>query len=177
MASDTIDVIVRQRPPEPGISRDNSTVVTIDDTSTTLSLAKPSAQDQNVQFKFRKVLGPTASQHDVFTCCGEPTVAGVLEGYNATVMAYGQTGAGKTHTVTGGADYEQRGLAPRVVSLLFNELAKKDSQATVALSYLEIHNEQIFDLLATASEDCEGGPLTILEDGHNATVRGLGIMP
>ena len=126
-----MQVIVRQRPPSLG---DNSNVVSIDSSSTTLSLVSSrsaTTQDQNFKFKFRKVLGPETSQTDVFDQCGAPTIAGVLEGYNATIMAYGQTGAGKTHTITGGGEYETRGLSPRMISQVFSELAQRGLQSTV----------------------------------------------
>ena len=82
----------------------------------------------------------------------------VLDGYNGTVMAYGQTGAGKTYTTTGGDTYETRGLAPRLVQYFFQHKAVKSHGAEVSISYLEVYNEQLFDLLVRAGE--ESAPLS-----------------
>ncbi|CAE8661234.1 unnamed protein product [Polarella glacialis] len=76
-----------------------------------------------------------------------------MDGYNACLFAYGQTGTGKTHTVLGNTyPSEKRGLLPRILEGLFEELAgrKEASEAkdsSVQISYLEIFNEQIHDLL------------------------------
>jgi len=67
------------------------------------------------------------------------------KGYNSTIFAYGQTGAGKTFTMLGKSD-EQRGLQPRVFEHIFKELLKFES-ARVKCTYLEIYNEQIIDLV------------------------------
>lgn len=65
-------------------------------------------------------------------------------------MAYGQTGAGKTFTMTGSTiDYKYRGLIPRCISVLFQEIeARYEQDITVGISYLEIYNEMMYDLLA-----------------------------
>ena len=77
-------------------------------------------------------------------------VSGVIEGFNATVLAYGQTGAGKTFTMTGSTQsYEHRGLVPRAVAHVFQEAEKRhDASVAVRISYLELYNEQMYDLLA-----------------------------
>ena len=73
-----------------------------------------------------------ATQDAVFDSCGAEAVEAVLQGYNATVMAYGQTGAGKTFTMSGGKDsYKQRGLIPRAVGALFRELAARPQTAAI----------------------------------------------
>ena len=75
----------------------------------------------------------------------------VLQGFNATVFAYGQTGAGKSHTMEGYPDPpELRGIIPNSFAHIFEEVAKADenTQYLVRASYLEIYNEEIRDLLA-----------------------------
>lgn len=67
------------------------------------------------------------------------------EGYNASIFAYGQTGAGKTYTMLGKSG-EDRGLQPRVFEYIFEQLIKFES-CRVKCSYLEIYNEQIIDLV------------------------------
>lgn len=72
----------------------------------------------------------------------------MLEGYNCTVFAYGQTGTGKTHTMEGQFDdAEQRGIIPRSVHLIFQQLEDKKVDFSVKASYLEIYNEELGDLL------------------------------
>ena len=80
----------------------------------------------------------------------KPLVDSVLQGYNGTIFAYGQTGTGKTYTMEGIAkDVEQQGLIPRSFSHIFNHISQScDRQFLVRASYMEIYQEQIKDLLA-----------------------------
>ena len=60
-----------------------------------------------------------ASQEDVYSSCARELVTRVLDGYNATILAYGQTGAGKTHTMTGpgtSPNFALRGIIPRAIA-------------------------------------------------------------
>jgi kinesin family protein 6/9 len=63
-----------------------------------------------------------------------------MEGYNGTILAYGQTGAGKTFTMTGATEsYRHRGVIPRSVAQVYRELEERQDQAiTVRVSYLEV---------------------------------------
>ena len=81
-------------------------------------------------------LHPSPSQLlQVFERVARNVVAGTMEGYNGTVFAYGQTGSGKTFTITGGPErYVDRGIIPRSLSLVYNEVAKRsDYQFTVSM--------------------------------------------
>jgi kinesin family protein 6/9 len=132
-------------------------------------------QQENWDFSFDKVLH-NVSQESVYDECGAPIVKGVLEGYNGTILAYGQTGAGKTFTMTGASEnYKHRGLIPRAISHLFRDIAERDQLAvTVRVSYLEIYNEQMVDLLSTLSDNSQGDNLTVVEEKNGAThVKGL----
>ena len=58
-----------------------------------------------------------ASQEAVYTRCGRELITRVLDGYNGTILAYGQTGAGKTHTMTGpSSNFTLRGIVPRAIA-------------------------------------------------------------
>ena len=76
-------------------------------------------QQEQWKFKFDKLMH-NASQDDVFDYCAQESVATVVDGFNGTCLCYGQTGAGKTFTMTGStANYKYRGLIPRAISRIF----------------------------------------------------------
>ena len=106
-----------------------------------------------------------------------PVVQSVLQGYNGTIMCYGQTGAGKTYTQLGGTSaYEYRGVQPRAIAEIFNYVHDSPQfDATIGVSYLEIYNDTLVDLLASLpSEDTYKEPLSLIEDHEGAThVKGL----
>ncbi|KAG2448579.1 hypothetical protein HYH02_006470 [Chlamydomonas schloesseri] len=79
---------------------------------------------------------------------------GAMEGYNGTIFAYGQTGSGKTFTITGGPErYVDRGIIPRSITAIFGEISKRhDYQYSVHISYLEIYNNEGYDLLDAERE-------------------------
>ena len=100
-------------------------------------------------FSFDSVYSHECTQEEVYLDTGYPIVESVLEGYNGTIFAYGQTGSGKTHTMTGKGG-ELRGIIPRGFEQIFYGIElKPDVQFLVRVSYLEIYNEEIYDLLAT----------------------------
>lgn len=111
-------------------------------------------------FTFDKVFGPEAKQIDVYRAVMGPTIAEVMMGYNCTVFAYGQTGTGKTFTMEGErsnvnlgwADDPLAGIIPRTLHQLFEELQSQDLEFTIKVSFLELYNEELFDLLS-AHED------------------------
>jgi kinesin family protein 6/9 len=140
-------------------------------------------QRERYEFRFNGLFDQAATQEDVFGAVGREAVTSVLEGYNATVFAYGQTGSGKTFTITGGPErYEDRGVIPRALSLLFAEIARRtNAQFTVYVSYLEIYNNSGYDLLdpdhdTKRLEDLR--KVTMMADeGGNLHLRNLGMLP
>jgi len=135
------------------------------------------SQPSDYNFKFDSVLN-NASQETMYEVAAEEITSSVLDGYNGTIMAYGQTGAGKTFTISGGtANYKERGITPRCISHIFREIAARPEHAfVVRCSYLEIYNERMYDLLATA----EGAPvgagtqdLAVSELNGSVHVKGL----
>jgi len=132
-------------------------------------------QQESWHFKLDKVLS-NASQEQVFECCAADIVRSVMDGYNGTIMAYGQTGAGKTHTMTGGhVGFADRGIVPRAISLIYAEaLARPENNIAIRLSYAEIYNELIFDLLTDVGVQDQSGDFAIVEDARGCIhVRGL----
>jgi len=101
------------------------------------------------QFVFDSVLDDRASQSDVYQEVAQPIVDDVLAGYNGTILAYGQTGAGKTHTLSS-IKPECIGVIPRAAQDIFQKISPND---VVRLSYLQIYCEQIQDLLKPETGD------------------------
>ena len=106
-------------------------------------------QLEHLLFKYDGIL-LSASQESVYSTCGQDVVDHVLRGYNGTIFAYGQTGAGKTYTMSGDTkSYQQRGMVPRAIHQIFKEIDMRvDQEVVVRASYLEIYNEVMYDLLA-----------------------------
>ncbi|KAF4013362.1 hypothetical protein G4228_005014 [Cervus hanglu yarkandensis] len=124
---------------------------------------------ESYRFKFQRIFDQDAKQETIFENIAKPVAESVLAGYNGTIFAYGQTGSGKTFTITGGAErYSDRGIIPRTLSYIFEQLRKDSSKIyTTHISYLEIYNECGYDLLdprheASSLEDLP--KVTVLED-------------
>lgn len=105
---------------------------------------------------------------------GEAVLANAFEGFNNCLFAYGQTGAGKTHSMLGG-EGDQRGLLPRVLEALFNKIenAEPDVKFTTKVSYLEIYNDNLRDLLVPVDQRTKS-ELKVLSNAKMGTfVAGL----
>ena len=101
---------------------------------------------------------------------------GSTKGLNGTVFAYGQTGSGKTFTISGSpSNFNYRGIIPRGITRIFQEIGgKPDYDFVVKISYLEIYNETVFDLLSPLPTFEQKGEITFQEDSRgNVTVKGL----
>ncbi|XP_061748223.1 kinesin-like protein KIF13B isoform X2 [Nerophis ophidion] len=113
------------------------------------------SMDESDQEKF-------AGQEVVFQCLGESLLHNAFLGYNACIFAYGQTGSGKSYTMMGSGD--QPGLIPRLCSALFDRTLteqREQENFTVEVSYMEIYNEKVRDLL-----DPKGGRQTLRVREH-----------
>ena len=105
------------------------------------------------RFTFDSVFDMDSSQADVYETTAKPAVISILEGYNSTIFAYGQTGTGKTFTMEGftyNSNDILRGIIPRSIEEIFNYIelfSKNDTKFMVRASYLQIYNEGISDLL------------------------------
>ncbi|KAG1972339.1 stAR-related lipid transfer protein [Pimephales promelas] len=114
-----------------------------------------------------------ASQEEVFQDLGVCVLSGASEGYNVCLFAYGQTGSGKTYTMMGTPD--SIGLTPRICQGLFrSEVESSDGQSCrVEISFLEIYNERVRDLLRGA-EQKKPAPLRVREHPEKGPyVQGL----
>lgn len=112
-------------------------------------------------FTFDRVVGPDEGQADVYSEA-EPLVEAFLEGMNATILAYGQTSSGKSYTMgtdrtnadDDAAGDDRLGITPRAVRAIFDRIrdVQRDTKGATTfnakLSYVEIYNEDLIDLLA-----------------------------
>uniref|UniRef100_A0A8C4SN50 Kinesin-like protein n=1 Tax=Erpetoichthys calabaricus TaxID=27687 RepID=A0A8C4SN50_ERPCA len=156
---DAIKVFVRVRPPTQGsgLSTDGdlSLCLTVSSSSTIRLHSKPEPK----VFTYDHVAD---TAEEVFSCVAKNIIESCMNGYNGTVFAYGQTGSGKTFTMLGPPDsdnftHNMRGIIPRSFEYLFflinREIEKTGSSKSFLCkcSFIEIYNEQIFDLLDSAS--------------------------
>ena len=104
-----------------------------------------------LKFNYDYVFDMSSTQHQIYETAALPIVESVLEGFNGTIFAYGQTSSGKTHTMQGVdiTDPESMGIIPRIVKHIFNQIdeASEDIEFTVKVSMIEIYMERIRDLL------------------------------
>jgi len=114
------------------------------------------------RFAFDRVYGTETPQQCIYEESARGAVTNVLQGYNASIIAFGQTGAGKTHTMTGDLVGDLRGIHPRAVDDVFSHIQRDTGERCkflVRASYLQIYNEVISDLLKPESKN-----LAIRED-------------
>lgn len=106
-------------------------------------------EDPPKSFTFDAVYGDDSEQRAVFNDTGFPLVQSVLEGYNGTVFAYGQTGCGKTFSMMGEEEpLEMRGVIPSSFEQIFNAIEQDQSRRfLVTVAFIELYNEEVRDLL------------------------------
>ncbi|KAF0993230.1 hypothetical protein HZS_7018 [Henneguya salminicola] len=140
---------------------------------------------QNRTFVFDRVFDHRAKQIDLYKSEICPILEEVIQGYSCTIFAYGQTGTGKTYTMEGCRSSDkfhyswdqdpQSGIIPRSMHQLFEMLDRSQnfSEYSVRVSFLEIYNEELYDLLGPPFESQK---LRIYEDTArrgSAFVHGL----
>jgi len=113
-------------------------------------------------FAVNAVLPPSTTQQEVFDTCVKDIVDGALDGVSGCVMAYGQTGAGKTYTMSGppAGSYGERGIMPRTISYVFAKVEEarqaaggEERYSAIRVSYVEIYQDKLIDLLAKSPGD------------------------
>ncbi|KAL3825972.1 hypothetical protein ACJIZ3_022001 [Penstemon smallii] len=136
-------------------------------------------------FTFDKVFGPKAQQRSIYDQAISPIVTQVLDGFNCTVFAYGQTGTGKTYTMEGGMRNKagelpaEAGVIPRAVRQIFDTLESQNADYSMKVTFLELYNEEITDLLAPEdqlkfTEERQKKNICLMEDGKGSVIiRGL----
>ncbi len=150
--SESVKVCVRCRPmSQEEMNKGHQVVVELTKRSGEIFVRRPYAEEAPKQFTFDSVFDWTSTQQEIYEETSAPIIANVLEGYNGTIFAYGQTGTGKTHTMAGSeTNHKERGIMPRSFEDVFKSIEGDSvkTQFLVRASYLEIYNEEIRDLLS-----------------------------
>ena len=144
--------------------------------------------DRKHFFTFDSVLQPGTNEETVYSVVARPSIESLMQGYNSTIFAYGQTGAGKTHTMMGTAEHP--GIIPRAIRHIFDEIEDSDAGTSYQMraTFVEIYNETVRDLLDpklkelrvrdmsgfSYIEDVQEVPITTEEDVHDLLRRGSG---
>eukprot|EP01104_Vermistella_antarctica_P017372 TRINITY_DN614_c0_g1_i1.p1 TRINITY_DN614_c0_g1~~TRINITY_DN614_c0_g1_i1.p1 ORF type:complete len:1209 (+),score=341.45 TRINITY_DN614_c0_g1_i1:157-3627(+) len=134
-------------------------------------------------YNFDTVYGPASTQKKVFDTTVAPIVDEVLKGFNCTVFAYGVTGTGKTYTMEGRRDTtqpgnpywsgEHAGVIPRATKMIFDHLESTATEYTVRVSYLELYNEELIDLLSPDDHNKQMRMFDGAVQGKGVMVQGL----
>ncbi|XP_066144487.1 osmotic avoidance abnormal protein 3-like isoform X2 [Euwallacea fornicatus] len=132
-------------------------------------------------FTFDSTYDQNSNTEAIYNDICYPLVESVLEGYNATIFVYGQTGCGKSFTMEGikGPDFSQKGVISRAFEHAFEAISVTSGVKYLAMvSYLEIYNEQIRDLLVPNDKLATNGSLSLKETPtEGVTVPGLALHP
>jgi len=179
--SENVKVVVRCRPLNSEEVQDGrKRIVSMDTKAGQIFIKNPKAPEEPPKtFSFDLVYDENVRQIDLYNEVARPVVESVIEGFNGTIFAYGQTGTGKTHTMDGGSTAESQGIIPNSFDQVFNFIAATDHREfLVRGSFLEIYNEEIRDLLSRnpknkleLKEDQDGG--VFVKDLSNYVVKSV----
>ncbi|XP_059032504.1 kinesin-like protein KIF25 isoform X3 [Mustela lutreola] len=122
---------------------------------------RPAHRSIHKTYSFERVYGPAESQQVVFAdVC--PLLTSLLDGYNVCILAYGQTGCGKSYTMLGPLSKDEHGdlgIVPRAAGELFRLISENPSRSLkVDVSIVEVYNDDILDLLANERRPAVSGP-------------------
>lgn len=151
--NEAVQVVVRCRPMnEKEIAAGYSCVVDCFPSRGAVEITNPNVKDSREgkkSFQYDAVYGWNSCQDDIYEETVRALVASVLDGFNGTIFAYGQTGTGKTYTMEGCKnDPTQKGIIPKSFEQIFSDISRSSNvQYLVRASYLEIYQEEIRDLL------------------------------
>ncbi|PTB77244.1 kinesin-like protein [Trichoderma longibrachiatum ATCC 18648] len=160
------DIIVRTDSVEP------------DKPPTIVKIPNPRNEAEEFSFTFNGVYGSETTQETLFTSeAVAPHIKSLFQGLDVTIFAYGVTGTGKTHTMRGGMKLAERGVIPRLLSGIFRrgkKIMKETNGETtvdVALSYYEIYNDKVYDLMEPPEKRTPTGlPLRAEANGKTVVV-------
>lgn len=164
----TVNVVLRVKPREDLRNSDRLTVCDSEKGRATVILKKSNRSEELFQYQFYRAL-EHAGQEKMYQICGEEVIRSCLDGYNGTIMAYGQTGAGKTYTMYGDEyagfhDVDFHGIMPRAIQQVFCGV-QRCLEWRIRMTFVEIYNETFRDLLSNSRS-----PISV----QDATGRGRG---
>ncbi|KAJ1698697.1 hypothetical protein LUZ63_007209 [Rhynchospora breviuscula] len=160
---ENVTVTVRFRPLSPREIRQGEEIAWYADGETIVR----SENNPSVAYAYDKVFGPTTTTRHVYDVAAQHVVSGAMEGVNGTIFAYGVTSSGKTHTMHG--DQRSPGIIPLAVKDAFSIIQETPNREfLLRVSYLEIYNEVVNDLLNPAGQN-----LRIREDLQGTFVEGI----
>ncbi|KAI8948712.1 P-loop containing nucleoside triphosphate hydrolase protein [Xylaria longipes] len=151
--------------------------------SNVVKIPNPRNESEEFSFTFNSVYDQSTTQEALFNAEVAPHLKSLFNGLDVTIFAYGVTGTGKTHTMRGGLKLADRGVIPRLLSSVFRRAKKitKDSNGettvVVALSYYEIYNDKVFDLLEPVEKRTLSGLPLRAEANGKTVVAGLSERP
>ena len=173
--SENIRCIVRCRPLNDKEKGLGSKCVTISSDSKVVFIENKNDKMANGKYAMDHVFNENVTQEEVFQEIGEPILKSFIGGYNCTIFCYGQTGAGKTHTMMGPLEqlFEEnspsQGLIPRIIHYIFNEETKvkniitggntdkcKNIQMNIKFCVMELYQESLIDLLKSETTNQSG---------------------
>eukprot|EP01083_Nonionella_stella_P288157 980686_1 len=152
-----VKVVVRVRPlNSKEKERSEKTIVKVSNKAgiPQIAVKRSSKRDEYKTFAFDHVYGADSTQQQIFEEAARPIVDSVIDGYNGTIFAYGQTGTGKTFTMEGVIDDDNlKGIMPNTFERVFQRINEEsgDSNFLVRASFLEIYNDDVYDLLSKST--------------------------
>lgn len=162
-SKENVTVTVRFRPLSPREIRQGEEIAWYADGETVLR----NEHNPSIAYAYDRVFGPTTTTRHVYDVAAQHVVSGAMEGINGTIFAYGVTSSGKTHTMHG--DQRSPGIIPLAVKDAFSIIQETPNREfLLRVSYLEIYNEVINDLLNPAGQN-----LRIREDAQGVFVEGI----
>lgn len=168
--NDNIRVFVRTHP-----SSDSPGAITCE--GKTIKILKPgdgksvfkSQHPKSYEYEFDAVFGENSTQDEVYTNTCKDLIPRLFEGNNVTVFAYGSTGTGKTFTIMG--DDSNTGIIQLSISDLFAARQSYDKELVIKFSYIEVYNENIYDLLNNVDKSLE-----LQENNNQVNIQGLSLV-
>ncbi|KAJ2334614.1 Kinesin- motor protein, partial [Coemansia sp. RSA 2673] len=199
-----IQVVVRCREAPTRNAKSNTSIVVAPEFGQDVKIDGPTSAQT---YHYDGVFGPKATQEHIYERIVSPILDEVMQGYNCTIFAYGQTGTGKTYTMEGDLDASEvdhglavpalpssngnssdllchsrlstrAGVIPRTLHNLFYALDKQSAEYYVRVSYVELYNEELRDLLASNDVPGDAAGLKVFESGTDKgiIIQGLNEM-
>ena len=143
-----VNVICRFRPMNELEKTNGNEEVCVFTSPTTLQFHS-TRENNNYRFKFDRIFPPSSTQEDIYNFGVKGIIDSVLDGYNGTVLAYGQTSSGKTYTMQGEMNNNAaQGIIPRMIEHVFDFIHNQEgTEFMIKVSMIEIYLEKIRDLL------------------------------